>query len=347
MASPARRSSGDLEAPAPLLKLTDDLLADILIHLPAPADLARASAACPTFRRVIADHSFLRRFRALHPPPLLGVLCEVCGVGLLPAQPPHPSAAAARAVADAADFTWSFIPSPDRWRCRDIREGRALLSRVPKRCSNSRALVIAKSALVVKELAVCDILHRRYLLLPAIPDEFAALIDELDILRFEPFLAPSSEDERGTSFRVICLAHSKIKLAVFSFSSGSGQWHASEFDGWSALTAGPGNPSPFPNPELHGRSYAHKCFCWMIRGRNKLLVLATHTMEFSSINIPPADPWQRLVIVEAGEGRFGMLTPHFDMESQAFVLSYMVFRSDGHANQWQSEAKIRLPLGLV
>uniref|UniRef100_A0A0A9BTU0 F-box domain-containing protein n=1 Tax=Arundo donax TaxID=35708 RepID=A0A0A9BTU0_ARUDO len=74
MPPPARREPRQLEAPAPALRLTDDLLADILIRLPTLADLGRASAACPTFRRVIADHSFLHRLRALHPPPLLGTL---------------------------------------------------------------------------------------------------------------------------------------------------------------------------------------------------------------------------------------------------------------------------------
>ncbi|OEL20868.1 hypothetical protein BAE44_0018113 [Dichanthelium oligosanthes] len=85
MASPARRNPRELEAPAPALRLTDDLLADILIRLPALADLGRPSAVCPTFRRVIASHSFLRRFRALHPSPLLGTLSGQCGPDFLPA----------------------------------------------------------------------------------------------------------------------------------------------------------------------------------------------------------------------------------------------------------------------
>jgi hypothetical protein len=76
--------------------------------------------------------------------------------------------------------------------------------------------------------------------------------------------------------------------------------------------------------------------------RNKLLVLDVRTMEFSSVDIPPA---RNLAIVEAGEGRFGMITPGFDRESKAYVLLYKVLRNDGHgANQWHSEANIRMPL---
>jgi hypothetical protein len=39
-----------------------------LLLLDSPADLARACAASPTFRRVITDPYFLRRFHAIHPP---------------------------------------------------------------------------------------------------------------------------------------------------------------------------------------------------------------------------------------------------------------------------------------
>ncbi|XP_044429529.1 uncharacterized protein [Triticum aestivum] len=106
------------------MALPDELLEEIFLRLPAAADLARASAACVSFRRVIAGHPFLRRFRVLHPPPLLGILCW----DLTPAQPPHPSAAAAATYADA-DFSCPFLPpSPGRWCRRDVRDGRALFS---------------------------------------------------------------------------------------------------------------------------------------------------------------------------------------------------------------------------
>ncbi|XP_044427892.1 uncharacterized protein [Triticum aestivum] len=159
------------------------------------ADLARASAACVSFRRVITSHPFLRRFRALHPPPLLGILCG----GLIPAQPPHPSAAAAATLADA-DFSCSFLPpSRDRW-C--LRDGRALFSPAPERTGgdyNRRDLV--------REFAVCDPLHRRYLLLPALPDHLADQVHRPDIIHCEPFLAPpgDEEDSSFTDFRVMCL----------------------------------------------------------------------------------------------------------------------------------------------
>jgi hypothetical protein len=91
MASPARRKPHYSDDPVPPLRtLTDDILAGILIRLPALADLCRAAAACPTFRRVIADRSFLRRIRDVHPPLLLGTLTAHCNPEFLPAQPPRP-----------------------------------------------------------------------------------------------------------------------------------------------------------------------------------------------------------------------------------------------------------------
>ncbi|XP_066334642.1 uncharacterized protein [Miscanthus floridulus] len=49
----------DPERPPPAL--TSDLLEEILLRVASPADLARASTACVSFRRLIADHAFLRR----------------------------------------------------------------------------------------------------------------------------------------------------------------------------------------------------------------------------------------------------------------------------------------------
>ncbi|CAM0948620.1 unnamed protein product [Alopecurus aequalis] len=171
--------------PTTLLSLPDELLGEIFLLLPAAADLARASMARVSFRRIITHHRFLRRFRPGHPPPLLGVIPPHHQPDRPPrlAQPPHPSASAASTFAGfhAADFSCSFLPSPKRWRRRDLRAGRVLLSGVPDGSRfDCRALV--------RELAVCDPLHRRYVLLPAIPDDLAASAQPPDLAHFEPFL---------------------------------------------------------------------------------------------------------------------------------------------------------------
>uniref|UniRef100_A0A0E0ED02 F-box domain-containing protein n=1 Tax=Oryza meridionalis TaxID=40149 RepID=A0A0E0ED02_9ORYZ len=289
---------------ASVLDLTDELLEEVFVRLPTAADLARASAACASFRRLITGHAFLRRFRRLHPPPVLGILAA----GFLAAQAPHPSAA-------AADFRFSFVPSRDRWCPRHFSDGRYLLSAIPERSGpapDHRALV--------KEFAVCDPLYRRYLLLPPIPDDLASAVNQSEIVNFEPFLCPATEDEEDTMFRVICLAQCEAKLVAFIYSRGSGQWHAVEFDGWRDLTRGTSNPYPSGEPELSGRYYAHGCFCWVMHWVNKLLVLDTRSFEFSSIDLPPGPLLRRMVIVEALEGKLGLFTLCNDNENALYFL---------------------------
>ncbi|GJN32690.1 hypothetical protein PR202_gb21212 [Eleusine coracana subsp. coracana] len=54
-------------APTPFLAvLTNDLLAEILIHHPTLADLGRACTVCFAFHRVISSYSFLHRLRIHH-----------------------------------------------------------------------------------------------------------------------------------------------------------------------------------------------------------------------------------------------------------------------------------------
>ncbi|XP_044326835.1 uncharacterized protein [Triticum aestivum] len=157
------------------LAIPDELLVDIFLRLATPEDLIRASAACVSFRRLIADRKFLRRFRKIHPPPLLGFLDPVVH-RFHPAVRPHRSAPAAGAVALAADFSFAFLPAPGPpppftflpapardWSVREVRDGRVLLDR-PRRHDSGDGLDA-----LFKEMVVCDPLHRQYLLLPPNP----------------------------------------------------------------------------------------------------------------------------------------------------------------------------------
>ncbi|OEL33488.1 hypothetical protein BAE44_0005492 [Dichanthelium oligosanthes] len=186
--------------PPPLPTLTDDLLEEIFLRLPTPVDLACASTACPSFHRIITDRSFLRRFRALHPPPLLGFITD----GFHAAEAPHPSTPLARALAHAADFSYSFVPAGRwlaPWHLRDVRQGRVLLECFPEDPLHKDMFgdVGFPGNLA---LAVCDPLYRRYMLLPRIPDELKP--QDEGLIGFGLKLAPTREDEEETSFRVIC-----------------------------------------------------------------------------------------------------------------------------------------------
>ncbi|CAL5092375.1 unnamed protein product [Urochloa decumbens] len=176
-------------APASQTVFPDEILEDIFLRLDAAADLARSSAACTTFRRVVSGRRFRRRFRSLHPPPVLGFLKFYAPGAFHPAERPHRSAPAARALARAADFSFSFLGDPDDWRVCDARDGRVLLYR----CVDSTA--------AFADLRVADPLHRRYIQLPPIPDDLADATDKENV-EFDPFLDPATdEEENDLSFR--------------------------------------------------------------------------------------------------------------------------------------------------
>ncbi|XBI42530.1 hypothetical protein VPH35_126851 [Triticum aestivum] len=140
MASPAMESQANLP---------DHLTEDILLRRPRPRLHGRPLPP-PHRRRPLLPPSLPHTPPAASPGYTLGL--EPLPPRL-PAQPPHPSAAAARTLADT-DFSCSFLPSCERpWIRHDFRDGRALFCVAPD--GDDRALV--------REVAVCDPLHRRYL----------------------------------------------------------------------------------------------------------------------------------------------------------------------------------------
>ncbi|WVZ56765.1 hypothetical protein U9M48_007251 [Paspalum notatum var. saurae] len=276
-----------------LAALTDDVLAEILLRVPSLRDLARASVSCSSLRRVASSPHFLRRFRAQRaPPPPLGVFCcyparggGVGGSHFHAALPPHPSAALARALASSADFSFAFLePAASDWLVRDCRDGRFLLDR-PRDGSTA-----------FTEVAVCDPLFRRYRMLPPIPDDLAASVDnpyvqrggdgDLQSRSSEIFLASrsggESVSEEDPEFTIIWMACCRGKLVAFFYSSESQQWRALAPPEHYALST-----RRVMGVRLGQRNHAHGCFYWMVTLTHRWLVLDTHKMEFSIMDISP------------------------------------------------------------
>ncbi|XP_051194789.1 uncharacterized protein [Lolium perenne] len=338
------------------LPIPDDLTLDILRRLPNPADLVRASAACVSFRRLIADRSFLRRFRELHAPPLLGFLEQDTKV-FHPVASPHPSAPEARAAALAADFSFSFLPAPFAadfsfsllpapardWLVQDTRDGRVLLDR-PREHGHG---ILNRYKVVFPELVVCDPLHRRYILLPPIPAHLATTVErplQSTQHRYcETFLAPpadasplSSAAEQTTSFSVIWMAHCATKPVAFVFSSSTGQWRPVSSPSWSASIAD--LLSLTQMPPFSGRQYAYGCFYWLKRLGGQLLELDTRRMEVSISELPREIECLRgedIAIVEAGEGRPGMYV-------RLQFTNHLNYYVRGNNGGWQFEKTVSL-----
>ncbi|CAM0947106.1 unnamed protein product [Alopecurus aequalis] len=301
--------------PAPYL--VEEILEEIFLRLPTPTTLVRVSTACASFRRIITARPFLRRFRELHPPPLLGFAAT--NGGFNPVQEPHPSAPLARALAEAADFSYSYVPKPGEgvytpWSPCDVRDGRVLLL-CDRWFRRGPLMDISR-----KVLAVCDPLSRRYVLVPPVPWAMVALQQKLvhltfepALLGFEPVLAPSGEDEDETSFRVICWANYKTKFVMFVFSSATGKWCVAASSCWSSFgTVETSEDLMFCFNYFRGNLY------WTAPWGNKLLVFDTCSMEFSTVNILTSDHMQLIdlpdqsrcisSVVAATEGALEMFT---------------------------------------
>ncbi|WVZ66282.1 hypothetical protein U9M48_015525 [Paspalum notatum var. saurae] len=194
------------------LPVPDELLEEILVRIAPPIDLLRASTTCASFRRLITSPGFLRRYRSLHPPLILGTIkCEDDSSSSEVFQPtpaPHPSAPAGRAMARAADFSLDYVPggrSGDWWYRSDAHDGRIL---VQAPCPAGDQLL--------PNLFVCDPLYRRYLLLPPIPDGQAY---EQDLEFDDAFFVPrAEEDDDEASFRVAMEIHTTTASAIGAIS---------------------------------------------------------------------------------------------------------------------------------
>ncbi|KAF7088247.1 hypothetical protein CFC21_091374 [Triticum aestivum] len=300
-------------------QIPDDLFPEIFLRVPDPADLVRISAACVSFRCLVASRSFLRRYRKRHAPPLVGFF-DFQRV-FHPAEPPYPSASAAKAVALAADFSFPFLPAPaSDWHIFEIRDGRVLLGRDPDD---------------FEELVVCDPLHRRHLLLPRIPglDEWLPSATTGGI-GWQIFLLGGGDDDdeaaEETSFRVIWRAEREDddNQVAFVFSSSTGQWRA----------APPGSGLA----SFSWRQYVHGCLYGMTDCREKLRVLDTRTMEVSLLDLPLEAKGYAYVyvdVVEAGEGITGL----FVRPRGTPDIRYFTRRNNGgSSSQWQLEKIISL-----
>nr|TKW04637.1 hypothetical protein SEVIR_7G122600v2 [Setaria viridis] len=324
-----------------VLNLTDDLLGAILILLPL-ADLGRACASCAAFRRVITSPSFLRRLHALHPPSLLGF--RTFFGSFRQVDPPHPSAAAARALAGAADFRFSFLPNPGFWVVRYVRAAASLSTTVRAMTQPSRRWRFATPC----SGATCFFLRSLKTLQPpsSSPLPLGAPFPGLRPVNADPmsYSLPAATEEAAAAaaagqpqpFRVIWIAQCASKLVAFVFSSASRQWRA--ISSPSSCDLDPNMPALMQyRCLLPGGYYTHMAASTVF----KLLVLDMSTMEFSSINsLPePCCRFSEFAIVELGESRRGMflvaqrngsgLLQHFCANGQSHVIIRL--KAVGHA----------------
>ncbi|CAL5086296.1 unnamed protein product [Urochloa decumbens] len=341
MASPARSILPRLEPTASLRQpatLTDDVLEEIFLRVASHADLARASAACVSFRRLIANRNFLRRFRSRHPPLLLGFLGGVGHEVFQPVEAPHPNAPVARALYRAGVFSFDYLPDCGEpgWSLSDVSDGRLLLEAEGSRVHGNGA-----NRFAWPDLAVCDPLSRQYLLLPRMPEDLLASVQikEREINHFDDSLVPSGDWEE-TSFRVLRMVLSRTTLVVLVFSSTSGCWSVGPSTTWDVLSF----HVPPREPVLGRPQFAYGCCYRKLTYLSKLLKLDMNTMELSTVDLPPNNESHSIAIVEAGEGNLGMFNMIYNINEVTSV-DYHIFGQNlsGRANEWHIKKTTTLP----
>ncbi|GJN36170.1 hypothetical protein PR202_gb25010 [Eleusine coracana subsp. coracana] len=212
---PSRASSVAME---PVAKLSDDLIGEILLHLPQddPACLLRISLVCKRWRCILADPAFRRRYRALHrDPPVIGLL---------------------RVGKYHIPFSSRFVPiHPGSrrpagrdllgWRVLDCRHGRALfMTQAPR--PNERIL----------DFIVWDPLTNKHQRLPRPPPMLGKLFNAAVLCA----AAAGSCDHcgcHGDPFRVVFIYTTLPAAGAATGNVTSARVYSSETGDWSELTS--------------------------------------------------------------------------------------------------------------
>jgi hypothetical protein len=142
--------------------------------------------------------------------------------------------------------------------------------------------------------------------------------------------ADLTDDE--SPFRVIGKVLCDTKVAVFAFSSRTGKWRShgsSELSNDFAL-----------NALYERRHYVQGCFCWLLEWVEKLLMLDANGMEFSIVDLPPGTDERRFAVLEAGQGRIGLL----NIGRSTLDLYYKNLRNKGDVAQEWKRSSVDHPL---
>ena len=263
--SPAAANSSPPPAPTTVISLDEDLLREIFLRLPSLPSLVRAALSCRAFLDAgRASHAFRRQFRALHPPPLLGLFLGIQDtvsptfVPLLRRSDPD-TAAAVR----GADFFLTRLPADDDtfpgWAIEGCCDGNVLL----QNCS-------------LEQFAVHNPLARALDLIPVPPDKiFDGARGDAKYLGCYIL----SSEEGGEPLRLVYTCHDKSRARAAVFSSESRAW---QIFPWSEAVT----PLPEDQHWLKVGTLVNGFVYWIHTNEAYILVLNTATLHFSQMDLP-------------------------------------------------------------
>ncbi|CAO2170556.1 unnamed protein product [Urochloa humidicola] len=261
----------------PIHKLSDDLVLEIFLRLPSLATLVRAALACRPWRRAVASSpDFRRRFRALHPSPLLGLFFEAPGPAQIPNVPAFTTFAPARprdrdlaaAFRGGDFFLTSLQDGPGEIPCWDVID-----------CSCGCVLLLNwdDGILVVMNPLTR---HRDDDFDQPSMDVYVGARGQLTLLN--PRLLCSAEDPM--SFLAVVLVHDESRIRAVVFSSSTREW---KIHRWVKFPA-------HVNSDEHnhwvqnavGVMQANGFMYWVYKDQMHLVSLDTATMKFSAAELP-------------------------------------------------------------
>ncbi|XBI80481.1 hypothetical protein VPH35_089640 [Triticum aestivum] len=237
-------------------RLQDRHLAEILLRFPSPASLARAAVVCRRWRRISVSAAFLRQFRRLHPPQLVGFF--ICNGGF------HVERVDGRLVGHILDPTFLPVLPPLQGTLADARDGLLLLSST----FNDRMSI-------PRNFVVCDPLSRRSVVVEDAPTY--QLDGESAYVGAALIVVDGGAGSSTLSFEVILVTYFMFGPRLCVFSSRTGQWsvlpEARCGKSLMPMLSGVGDPA-----------HANGCVYWVMDDESEayLLVLDTRTKEFST-----------------------------------------------------------------
>ncbi|CAO2170548.1 unnamed protein product [Urochloa humidicola] len=322
---------GDPRRAPPIHKLGEDLLLEIFLRLPSLATLVRAALTCRAWRRAVASSpSFRRRFRTLHPPPLLGLFFAASGIIPNPDNPSFPSFVPARrcdrdltaAVRGSDFFLTSLQNLPDESPCWDILD-----------CCRGCVLLMnwADSSLVVfnpltrwSEIDdVFDMVSR---------DMFEDYCGHGVIANPRLFFA----DKDPMSFRVVALLLDDCRLRGMIFSSDTWEWSALP---WVDVPASSSDAEFWIQDD--GGMQANGFMYWVYEDRRYLVSLDTSNMEFCVTELPHC---LRYSSSGLGQTKDGMACIVYSDQLNVYVLMHT--RDDEGVVKWVLDRVVPLDTEL-
>ncbi|KAG8058563.1 hypothetical protein GUJ93_ZPchr0002g24909 [Zizania palustris] len=254
---PVAPRAGSNPSTTTIASLSDDIVLEIFLRLPSLPSLVRATMTCrPWLRAVVSSPEFRRRFRALHPNPILGYFLDSDGSDF-PVTPIFVKSSPPEAdFTDGFRFGDFFLHSlmqegdPPGWHVCDCRGGYLLLLNSPCR-----------------KLAALNPLIWDVAFFPLPPGDI-----ELEFVGFHLL----SSDEDPWSFRVVCVCRDEFRVRAAVFSSKTWDWIIHpwvEFDRDSM-------------PMLKASVLVNGSIYWPHEGGGGMMTLNAATLVFSSVGLP-------------------------------------------------------------